>query len=127
MTPTIATLQAKKFDLPERTMKFASRTRAFIKRIPKSLVTFDDCKQVVRSSASVGANYLEADESVSVDDRIYRMKICRKEAKESSFWFQLLKESTPQELETERLALAKESIELVKIFHSIIRNTKPAD
>jgi len=123
MNTNIAIRAAKRYDLRDRTIVFARRTRALVKRIPKSLCTVDDCKQVLRSSASVGANYIEADESLSIKDRVHRMKICRKEAKESSFWFELLKESTPVELELERRSLAQESIELVKIFHTIIRNT----
>jgi len=41
---------------------------------------------LVRASGSVGANYIEANESLSKKDFLMRVKICRKEAKESRYW-----------------------------------------
>ena len=56
----------KPYDLEERTFLFAQRVRAFVRTLPRSISNFEDIKQVVRSSGSVGANYIEANESLVV-------------------------------------------------------------
>lgn len=81
---------SKIFDLEERTFQFAKAVRLFVKTIPKTAANFEDGKQVVRSSGSVGANYREANEALSKKDFFMRIKICRKEAKESSYWIRLI-------------------------------------
>ena len=68
------------YDLEDRTFDFANDVRAFVKRIPKTLANIEDTKQVVRASGSVGANYIEANESLSKKDFLMRIRICRKEA-----------------------------------------------
>jgi len=50
-----------------------------------------------------------------------RIKICRKEAKESRYWLDLIDTQDNQNQETERKALTKETIELTNIFGSIVR------
>jgi len=54
----------KQYDLEDRTLKFAKQARTFIKNLPQSSSNFEDSKQLVRSSGSVGANYIEANESL---------------------------------------------------------------
>lgn len=71
------------YDLEERTYLFAKDVRMFIKTLPYSIANKEDSKQVVRSSGSVGANYREANESLSKEDFVLRVKISRKEAKEA--------------------------------------------
>ena len=110
-----------RFDLEERTFLFAHRVRAFFKRIPKTLSNYEDGKQVIRASGSVGANYIEANEALGPKDFLLRMKTSRKEAKESRYWLRLLDLHAKTELETERSALVKEASELVLIFSAIIR------
>lgn len=112
----------KNFDLEDRTYKFANKTRDFLRKIPKSISNFEDSKQLTRSSGSVGANYIEARESLSEKDFIFRIKICRKEAKESHYWLKLIFLNNIQELENTREVLRQESMELTKIFGKIISN-----
>jgi four helix bundle protein len=76
---------SKQFDLEDRTFLFAKRVRKFIKELPKTLANIEDGKQLIKSSGSIGANYIEANESLSKKDFILRVKICRKEAKESRY------------------------------------------
>lgn len=73
----------KKYDLEERTYRFARSCRDFIKKLPKITANFEYGKQLIRSSGSPAANYIEANESLSKKDFVVRIKICRKEAKES--------------------------------------------
>jgi len=78
---------------------------------------------LIRSSGSVGANYIEANESLSKKDFFMRIKICRKEAKESKYWLNLLDMQFNPDLDESRLRLRDEAIELTNIFGSIIRKT----
>jgi len=72
----------KRFDLEERTFAFAKHSRALVRRLSKTIGNVEDSRQLIRSSGSVGANYIEANESLSKKDFVLRIKICRKEAKE---------------------------------------------
>ena len=109
------------YDLEERTFQFAKRVRMFAKDIPFSIAVAEDIKQAVRSSGSIGANYIEANESSSDKDFLYRIKISRKEAKESIYWLRLLKETSDQ-LDSNRMQdLIDEANELRRILSSIIK------
>lgn len=114
---------SKLYDLEERTFLFAKKTRSFIKKIPKTISNFEDGKQVIRSSASVGANYIEANEALGKKDFVMRIKISRKEAKESHFWFRLIDIGDDQNLQKEKDTLVNESEELMKIFSAIMRKS----
>ena len=106
--------------------KFAKEIRLFVKTLPKSIANTEDSKQVVRSSGSVGANYIEANESFSKKDFIFRIKICRKEAKESVYWLRLIlstNEDSKSDIK-ENNKLINEAIELKKIFSSILHKTE---
>lgn len=74
------------YDLEERTFQFAKRVRLFVKSLLKTVGNIEDGKQLVRASGSVGANYREANEALSRKDFLMRVKIGRKEAKESGYW-----------------------------------------
>ena len=76
---------SKCYDLEERTFKFAEKVRSFVKKLPKTLTNIEDGRQLINSSGSTGANYIEANESFSKKDFAMRIKICRKEAKESRY------------------------------------------
>jgi len=112
---------SKHYDLEERTFLFAKRVKDFITRLPRSLSNIEYGKQLLRSSGSVAANYIEANESFSKKDYYMRVKICRKEAKESRLWLRLINSKSNTESE-----LINEASELMRIFGSIItKNTKP--
>ena len=112
---------SKPYDLGERTKKFAKRTREFVKYLSRSLADIEDGRQLIRSSGSVGANYIEAEEALSKKDFAMRMKICRKEAKESRYWLELIQ--AEERLIEEQQALIKEATELTKIFGAIVTKT----
>lgn len=117
----------KPYDLEERTLLFAKNVRLLIKYVPRSVSNFEDTKQLARSSGSVGANYIEANESLSKKDFRLRIKICRKEAKESRYWLQLLDLTGSENLEVDRKALIRESQELMNIFGAILRQSEEPD
>lgn len=112
------------YDLEERTFLFAKNIRSILGKIPRNTLNNDDIKQLIRASGSVGANYIEANEGLSKKDFHYRVKICRKEAKECSFWIRLLIERSNDEVKDELTKLNGESIELKKIFSSLCEKSK---
>lgn len=113
-----------KYDLEERTFQFAKNVRLFVKTLPKATANFEDIKQLIRASGSVGANYIEANESLGKKDFLLRIKICRKEAKESVYFLRLINETNEFENKTEAERLIQEATELKKIFSSIIEKSK---
>ena len=114
----------KQYDLEERTFKFAKRCRSFIKQLAKTDGNIEDGKQLIRSSGSIGANYIEANEALSKKDFIYRIKISRKEAKESRYWLRLVDTADVKSLKEKSRKLIQEATELMNIFGSIIIKSK---
>ena len=106
-------------DLVDRTFWFAVNIRRFVNRLPKVFSNYEDARQVVRSSGSVAANYIEAQEGLSRKDFFYRIKICRKESRESGLWLKLLDPGDTAGLAGERDKLVAEADELKRIFSSI--------
>ena len=117
------TRKDQKYDLEERTYRFAQDVRRLIKQIPRNICNIEDGKQVVRSSGSVGANYIEANEALSKKDFLMRIKICRKEAKESRYWLRLI-DAGVGDLLKEKDRMEGESQELMNIFAAILRKTE---
>ena len=71
----------------------------------------------------MGANYIEANEALSKKDFVVRIKICRKESKESRYWLKLVYVKRKED-EEERTSLIQEATELMKIFGSILEKSK---
>ncbi len=114
----------KKYDLEERTFEFACQVRAFVCRLPRTISNTEDVKQLVRSSGSIGANYIEANESLGRKDFLLHIKISRKESKETRHWLRLVCVGSDSTLEDERQRLARESVELMNIFGAIFQKSK---
>lgn len=113
----------KKYDLEERTFNFTKRVIEFVNKLPKTMPNMEIGRQLIKSSGSVGANYIEANEALSKKDFVVRIKICRKESKESRYWLRLVL-IKKKEHEEERQALIQEATELMKIFGSILQKSK---
>jgi len=112
------------YDLEERTFQFAKNVRCFVKTLPKTTANIEDGKQAIKASGSVGANYIEANEALSKKDFKMRIKICRKEAKESAYWLRLIHETNNLKNVDDVLYLIQEANELKKIFSSILEKSK---
>ena len=111
------------YDLEERTFLFARDIRILLKSLPNTLSIIEDSKQLIRASGSVGANYREANESLSKKDFMFRMRISRKEAKECVYWLRLLIETNQIKNINEAQKLLQEAIELKRILSSIINKS----
>ena len=111
------------YDLEERTYNFARDVRRYILTLPKSFLLKEDVIQLMKSSGSVGANYIEANEALGKKDFLMRIRISRKEAKESAYWLRLIHDVNKLEQSDEALKLQNEAIELKKIFSAIIEKS----
>ncbi len=80
-------------------------------------------KQLLRSGTSIGANVNEALCSISKKEYLSKMYISYKEASESQYWLELLKESNYIN-EYDFDAINKKCEELRKILSSITKTTK---
>lgn len=107
--------------LDQRTLQFAKDVRRFIDKLPKTITNMTDGKQLARSSGSIGANYIEANECLSEKDRTHRFRIAKKEAKETTFWLELVNIGNSTELAEQRKTLIQESTEIMKILITIIK------
>ena len=114
---------SKKYDLEDRTELFAKNVRIFVKKLRKTIANIEDGKQLVKASGSIGANYIEANEALSKKDFVMRIKICRKEAKESRYWLNLTDVENDSQMDNEKKDLWQEASELMNIFGAILRKS----
>ena len=114
---------SKLYDLEERTLEYSKRIIHLAKALPKNTINFKLTDQVIRSGTSMGANYREANETETRKDFNFRIRICRKEGKETIYWLNLIIEANPEFKERIK-PLLQETTELVKIFAAILEKSK---
>jgi len=113
----------KIFDLEERTTEFAKRAIRLCKSLPRNPINDRLSGQITGSSGSIGANYREANDALGKKDFICRLKICRKEAKETIHWLELIEEANP-EFKPRMQELKQEAREIKNIFSAIINKSQ---
>lgn len=113
----------KRYDLEERTAKFGEAVIDFVRELPDIPINRPLISQVIRSTSSIGANYVEADSAVSRKDFFNKIGLCRKESKETLHWFRMLARANPSHKEALR-GLWKEAHELLLIFSKIARASR---
>jgi four helix bundle protein len=111
----------KKYDLEARTEAFSLGVRDLCRALKMDVINRVYISQVVRSAGSVAANYIEANEKLGDKDLRMRIKICKKESKETRLWLRHILTNEDAELENKRILLIKESEELMLIFAAILR------
>jgi four helix bundle protein len=102
------------YDLEDPTFNFDKASRVFVKQLPRTIANVEDAKQFIRASGSIGANYIEANESIGKKDFVMKIKTCRRESKESGYWLRLL--DCNGELDSARAKLLTEARELTNIL-----------
>lgn len=107
-------------DLMERTALFGETIVRFAKKIPPTPENIRLISQLVGAGTSVGANYCEADDSVSGKDYKKSIGTCRKESKETMFFLRMIAASE-ESLKEDARKLWREAKELNLIFGSIWR------
>jgi four helix bundle protein len=123
MTNDSKAQNCQKYDLEERTAKFGEAVVRFVKSIPLTAVTNPIIGQLVRSATSIGANYCEADDAGSRKEFLYRISICKREARETKHWLRMLVAATP-DIKSDARALWTEAKELHLIFAAIFRGKR---
>lgn len=103
-------------DLEKRCLEFAKGVRNYCKKVERNAVNYVYIKQIIRSSSSIGANYIEANEKLGNKDLLMKLRIARREAKETEYWLELLEDEHPEE----NKSLKDEVAQLRKILSSII-------
>jgi four helix bundle protein len=116
--------QKPQYQLEERTERFSLAVRDFCVKLKKDVVNLEYIKQLVRSAGSVGANYIEANDSLGEKDKKMKIRTSKKEAKESCYWLKHVLTYDNNALETERGVLIQEAKELMLIFAAILRKLK---
>ncbi len=111
----------RKYDLEERTERFSLRVRDLCRLLKKDIINREYIIQLIRSSASIGANYIEANDKLGEKDLRFRIRISKKEAKETKYWLKHIITYEIMEHEDERKILLQEADELMKIFAAILR------
>lgn len=112
---------SNKYDLEDRTAKFAEEIITLVKLIKINSVNKRIIEQIVGSGGSIGANYCEANEAESKQDFKHKVGICKKEIKETKHWLRLLAMANP-EIKGELRELYKENQELLLIFSKILKS-----
>ena len=110
----------EKFDLEERTYRFALSVRKMIRGHAWGKEQRTDIEQLLRSSGSVAANYVEANNAISSPDFAHRLRISKKEAGESRLWLRLLGDTSDDDRKNHLRDLYREADALVRIFASIL-------
>jgi four helix bundle protein len=114
----------KHYDLEDRTSAFALAVRTFVKGLKRTICNIEDGRQLVKASGSVGANYIEANEALSKKDFRMRIRISRKEAKESRYWLRLVDAYGDNQQDKRRHELVQEATELTSIFGAILHKSE---
>ena len=114
------------FDIRERTFLFGVQVVKFVRKMPRDVASVELARQLLRSGTSVGANVEESDGAESKKDKVHKLSIARKEAKETRHWLRTIKEAeivASAELDE----LLTESLELIKILSKMIQNLSNAE
>ena len=107
------------YDLEERTEKFGESVIEMVKSLKINEINKPLISQIIRSSTSIGANYVEANQASSKKDFRNKVAISQKESNETKHWLRMLAKANPDRKE-EYKVLWKEAQELVLIFGKII-------
>jgi four helix bundle protein len=113
------------YDLEDRTLKLAVAVRNYAYLLPKTIANIEDTKQLIRSSGSIGANYLEANGALGKKDFLMRIRISRKEAKETIYWLKiiLITNNLCPDIKSKGEYLIKETEEIRNILSSILKKS----
>ena len=113
----------RSYDLEQRTQELGKQVFLLVKRVSVGIYTRNIIQQVLRSATSIAANYMEADVAESKKDFLHKIGICKKEAKETTYWLSILALAEPA-LETPCCEARQEAHELMLIFSSIVTRTR---
>ena len=117
------TKSGKVFELDERTARFGEAVIRFARGIRRDPVSTPLISQLVRSSTSVGANYMEAGAAQSGKDFDHKIGICKKEARETMHWLRMMAVADDS-VRSECRTMWQEAHELTMIFSAILKKRR---
>ena len=107
-------------ELEDRFHDYAKAVRDFCAKVKWNIINQEYIKQVIRSSGSVSANYTEASDDLGKANEKMKLKISRREAKETIKWIDLILIYDNEDLKREQNQLIDEGEQIRKILSSII-------
>ena len=107
-------------ELEDRFHSYAKAVRDYCTKVKWNIINQEYIKQVIRSSGSVSANYTEASDDLGKADEKMKLKISRREAKETIKWIDLILTYENTDLEKEKANLIDEGEQIRKILSAII-------
>ena len=107
-------------ELEDRFHSYAKSVRDYCTKIKWDVINKEYIKQVIRSSGSISANYTEASDDLGKSDEKMKIKISRREAKETIKWLDLTLTYEDKSLEKLKLQLIDEGEQIRKILSAII-------
>ncbi len=111
------------YDLEERTAAYSEQVIDFALSITLTPIVSPLVTQLVRAATSIGANYCEADDAESKRDFRHKVGLCRKESRETKYWFRMIARAVPSLKDSAR-PLWQEAHELNLIFSKIRRSSE---
>ena len=111
-------------ELEDRFGAFAKRVRDLCRKLKWDVINCEYIKQLIKASGSVAANYIEASDDLGKADEKMKIKLARREAKESKLWLGLIITYDDKALEEERVILLDEADQIKKILSTIINKLK---
>ncbi len=114
----------KKYDLEERTALFGELVIKLCRSIKQDNITAPMINQLIRSSTSIGANYMEANGASSKRDFVNKIFICKKESQETKHWLRMISSSITDNIKDELEKISKECQELIFIFQKIASSSR---
>lgn len=115
--------QERIYEFEQRVLTFAREIIIFSRSITLTPITKPIISQLVRSGTSIGANYMEANASQSTRDFISKAEIARKEAHETMYWLDLVRQCIPT-LEGKIDILKQEVVSIYRILGSMCNKSK---
>ena len=115
-----------KYELERRTKKFAVDVIRFVAKFDRTAVARVITSQLLKSATSIGANYREANRSLSRREFTHKVTLVEKEASETEYWLEICLDVKIGSQET-TANLLNECRELVAIFTSIGRSMRAND
>ena len=109
--------------IEQKSKAFALRIIKLYQWLTEAKHEFVLSKQVLRSGTSIGANVKEGVRAQSTPDFIAKLSIALKEAEETEYWLELLRESGYIE-EPSFTSIYEDNKEIVKLLIAIVKTTK---
>jgi four helix bundle protein len=123
-TPVPGESPARKYDLEERLLEFASVVIDVSEKLPDPRAGNHVAGQFLRAGTSPYGNHGEAQAPESADDFIHKMKVCLKELRETGRWARLIDRKNWLRGDPQLAFVLREGEELIRIFKASVQTAE---